>query len=214
MPTRTTILIVVLTLFTTGLVVYSLILDSRKPVAKTTSSPTPTVMQPIEKTARLTFSPDVYTISTVASSSGTVDIVLDTGNHNVTGVQLEMQYDPQVLTSVTFATPSSSIWDQENTPVVELFKNIDQGTGRISYLTGIDKDAEAISGTGTVLTLQFRMNPASTTSTVITMLDKSLVMQENSIESVLNEKGTFTIISALPTKTSTSSANLQVTPTP
>lgn len=201
MPLRTTLLIIFLTILTSILVIYSLILDSHKnTVANQTVTTTP-IPTKVQRDSSLYFDPSTFTISSLASLSGKVNVVLKAPHNQVSGVQIELLYDPKVLMDVSIATPTASFWGNNNADVQTLYKNIDPVSGRVSYIEGIPPKGQAISGSGNILTLTFKVNPLTLgTGTTIKLLDKSLVMQSQTNGSVLGKTENLNIKNALPTE--------------
>ena len=119
-----------------------------------------------------------------ASSSGSaqsVNVMVDSGANTVTGVQLELSFDPKLITNVTL-TPGEFI-----TNPVELLKNIDYANGRVSYVLGIPIGSEGVQGTGTVAKLSYREVGAQGETVSIKFLPKTLVASEGFSASALKE---------------------------
>ena len=97
-PIKTLLLIVVLFLITGGLVAYAL-MPKKEPVVEKKI----VVPQIVEQTT--------LTVSSVPKpqatpSAYTTDILINTGQNSVTSVQIELSYDPLVLTKVDIKTGS------------------------------------------------------------------------------------------------------------
>lgn len=177
MSNRTIILIILLSVVT-GVLVY-LAVTPKQPTTEepiTVAAPTPT---PVAQTM-LAFMPNPLTI---ASPSGSVDVQIDTGTNNVTAVQLEVEYDPKVVTNVTLK-PGSFFQNP-----VELLSNIDTKNGKISYAIGILPSDNPQKGQGTVATLSFRTNLGVGQATQIKFLPKTLVTASGITSSVLKSSG-------------------------
>jgi hypothetical protein len=136
-----------------------------------------------EPTPSATPSPAQTTLIMLDSSSATqaarsVDIKIDTGNNKVTGVQLEIAYDPDILTNVDIK-PGAFF---ENP--ITLLEEINREDGRISFAFGVTPGLGGVYGAGNVATLTFRT--ASTSGqTRIDFLPKTLVSGEGVLQSVL-----------------------------
>lgn len=117
------------------------------------------------------------------SSSYTDEVTIDTGANVVTGVQLELSYDPKVLTAVD-VTPGTFF---ENSNV--LIKKVDTVNGRITYALGVALGEKGKSGKGVIASLHFALIPGQTqpVTTTITFLPKTQVSAQETIESVLNK---------------------------
>lgn len=195
MPKRTVILILVLTILT-GLLVFLALSNERRtspePVDESDMSAEVSPPAPL-KTATLTFEPN--TIEAVAStaSANTVDVILNTDEHDVDSVQLELIYDPNDLLNVTVSAPENNIFGGQGDYVVIPMPN-DHERGRISYAIGINTTSEAVRGVGPVARITFTVNPSSTNDlTQIQVLDRSMVVETNSHESVLAPVDPLTI---------------------
>jgi hypothetical protein len=115
----------------------------------------------------------------VASSSAyTTNLTLTTERKKVTAVQIELTYDPKVLTNVDIKPgpffPSPTI----------LLKKIDKVKGRISYALGIGLGQKAVNGNGTVAVLSFTPLLKSGI-TIIAFLKTSEVTVVGEIPSIL-----------------------------
>lgn len=184
---RTGILIAVLMLLAALLLAAALLspqLRTRTPsqdIARIT--PTPTA------DTRLSFSPEVTSL--ISSSTATIDVVIDTGVNKVTGVQLEIAYDPSVLTSITLE-PGTFL----SKPLVLLNKE-DTKNGRISYALGVSPAEEPAEGSGTVakITIKKKLTlPTGTQQTSLRLLPKSLVSEIGVEGSVLSQTKDATIV--------------------
>lgn len=107
--------------------------------------------------------------------------------NKVTTVQLEMSYDPDVLTEVVI-TPGNFFED----PVLFL-NQIDDENGRISYAIGVESEASGKDGEGLVATLSFQARTPVPKQTNIFFLPKTLVMAEGINQSVLKSTNSATI---------------------
>ncbi len=201
MPARTTLLIIFLTLFTSALVVYSLMLNAQKTSQADSAKTVIPSITPAPKNVSLSFNPTAFTVASLSSTSGTTNVILNVPNNPVTSIQIELSYDPKVLMDVKLATPSSSLWQQTGANYQELYKNVDPVNGRISYIASIKQNGQMISGNGPILSISYKINRAALNgSTSIKILDKSLVMQNGTNKSVLGSTQDFAILSVLPTK--------------
>jgi hypothetical protein len=155
---------------------------------KPTSLPTPSeTTSVIEDPARTTLS--FGKISSSTASAYSAPVIIETSDNKVTAVQLELQFDPQMITNV-------SVEPGEFFPnPLLLLEDIDQENGRISYAFGINPTDQAISGTGVIANILFDPVSASETQTSIIFLPKTLVTAENITQSVLKSSinGLFSI---------------------
>lgn len=179
MSKRTLALIIILVVIT-GVLVALAVTPEKKPVTPVIV-PTPTS---VAQTA-LAFSPNPLTI---ASASATVDVLVDTQTNPVTAVQLELSYDPKVITSID-VKPGSFF-----TNPAELLKTIDAKEGKISYALGILPSDVAKKGQGIVATISFRTNLKVGQPTQINFLPKTLVTASGITQSVLKSASNLTIL--------------------
>lgn len=150
-------------------------------VTPVTVRPTPA---PIQANTQLAFTPENLSL---ASPSGGASIDITTENV-VTGVQLELAYDPQKIT-ITDITPGTFLPN----PLV-LFKNIDQEKGRITFALGLPTTGTARKGKGTIATITFTatvQTPGETTAMLF--LPETLVTAEGNTSSVLTATKNLTI---------------------
>ncbi len=186
MSKRTLALIVILTLITLSLVYIAVTPKEttvNQPQLPLSSLPTPT---PAAQ-SRLYLSPSTIEMST---NSNAVDVNIDTGGNSVTAIQLEISYDPSILTNVDIAGPTANGFLDNP---VQLIKNIDKQKGMITFAVGISPTAPAKKGMGTVGRITFQ-SFAKTGQTVITITPKSLVTAEGVTQSVLKETNGATIL--------------------
>lgn len=169
--------------------------------------PAPTVMAPkeaIEQTV-LSFGELVATSSSSTNVNYSIPINIETGKNKVTAVQLELQFDPKVLTNIA-VVPGSFFTKPE-----VLLEQIDEKTGRITYAFGIGLTGQGVAGQGTVATLNFGTKAALNAAkvgtpqqTTILFLPKTLVTAEDTDQSVLKQTNNIQFI--IGEKTSTPSA--------
>src|SRR5690554_5941316 len=108
MPKRTIILILILTVLTVLLVVLA-IRNERQMVTETTHDQAPVVVQELEKTATLSFSPETVIVASTGATT-TVDMIIDTKDYSIDGVQIELLYDPTILRNVRIVTPEQNFF--------------------------------------------------------------------------------------------------------
>lgn len=180
MSKRTLGLIIALIAITAVLV--TIALSPQKPTVKPQPAiPTPT---PVAQTT-LTLSPNPLVIS---SSSASVDVNINTQENEATAVQLELSFDPKMLT-VTDITPASYF----EKPIV-LFKKINNQDGKISYAIAIPPSGTPKKGIGTVAKINIRSLMTAGQQTQITPLPKTMVTASGISPSVLKEALGITII--------------------
>lgn len=126
--------------------------------------------------------------------SGTfeVGITIDTDKNEITGVQLELTFDPSILGRVDIKPG-----DFLKNPAV-LIKDIDIKNGRITYALGNRPGEKAVKGTGTVAILSF--SKGSQVETGINFLPHTAVSSPGHNQSVLKET-VSAVIGPLPSPT-------------
>ncbi|HLD01644.1 MAG TPA: cohesin domain-containing protein [Patescibacteria group bacterium] len=135
------------------------------------------------------------------SGTSTVSVEIDTGGDEVTAVQLEIEYDPQVLSNVKVARGQF----MENS--FELLNAVDQQKGQITYALGITPAQAGVKGKGIVATISF--TPLRRTGqTVLTFLPTTLVTASGITQTVLRDSSSTTVILG------TASLNSQAVATP
>lgn len=152
----------------------------------TVTQPSPT---PVAQTV-LSISPS--TMAMTATRTATVDVLIDASMNDITGVQLEISYDPKVFTNVLLK-PGTFLPSAE-----EIIPNqVDAKNGRVTYALFLPQSQKAVRGTGIVATLSFsqKLLPVLPTGvgeiSEIKILPKSLVTAEGIRKSVLkSETGT------------------------
>lgn len=196
MSKRTLFLIFALFIITSVLIVMALY----QPTMPKTTPKVP-VNEPVAQTVLSFGTPQVATSSSVSVLNYSLPINIATGKNKVTAVQLELQYDPLILTNVA-VTPGSFFAN----PNV-LLNQIDVKTGRISYAFGVGLDDQGVAGKDTVANLTFSIKIGALEKTAIIFLPKTLVTAEGIIESVLKEAlvGQFTLGKENPTPSASAS---------
>lgn len=182
------VFLIVVTVFLVGLAVYTV----QKPI--TPVKPSNQVVFPSYAHTTLSLTPPSNAPGSLNTYKTNVEI--NTGGDKVTGVQLELSFDPKALTNF-FISPESFI----KNPVI-LMKKVDQANGRISLVLGIPLGQQGISGTGTVATITFNEIPTATGSTIIDFLPKTQVTAEGIAQSVLKTStGSLFFVNQNPTPT-------------
>lgn len=192
----------ILTLMLLGVALAPLFRQTPKePSEPTTGEPTVTPTPPAFTTINL--SPNPVTIT----QDGTIEVVIDTGDNELTAVQLEIAYDPAYLTNVTM-TPGSFFPDP-----IELLNTVDDQTGRVTYALGITPAQTPVRGSGAVATITFQKNLSSGPGqTQVDLLPKTLVTQQGVGPSVLKSTSGTTVIIAGEPVSETTPQSTQTTP--
>lgn len=186
MPKRTVILIIVLTLLT-GVLVF-LAIRNEQQVGTDQDMGTDSVEEQevqLDKTATMFFDPSVAEVSAATLSASTVDVYFDSKEHTIDSIQLELVYDPDVLTNVSIAAPPVNFFGETGDYLVPM-QIVDNENGRIRYAIAMTPESEAVWGVGAVAQISFSLNPQSTaTQTQIEVMDRSMAVETTSHESVL-----------------------------
>jgi len=196
MPKKTTILIVILAIVT-GLLIYLAIrsdqaseIFTNKP-ADITITPTPIVVVPY---VNFSFATPTLDLSSTQTLQQSVDIVIDTQGKNVATAQIELQYDPKVISNLTFTQPASAP-AFFGTNQLELINSVDPTQGRATYATATSLQDSEKTGSGIVTTMKFTVTKTpGIPSTRIEFLPKSAATTLTTRESVLNTVTPLTII--------------------
>lgn len=173
MPKRTVYLIIVLVLTALGLMFIASSKPTPLPIRNIPARPTPAVEQTV-----LLFD-QISMPTTSAKPLYSIPIIIETGKNLVTAVQLELQYDPKIISDVSvqkgafFSNP------------VELLNYIDSDTGRISYALGINPKDNGKKGEDVVAILTFKAKMQEPTATTVSFLSKTLITAEGIAQSVL-----------------------------
>lgn len=190
---RTLALIIVLTLITATLLY--LAIRQEQPAPSVTIAPTPTVSP-----AHTTLALIPQTASTAAYQ--TVAVMIDSHSNKVSGTQINLAYDPTVLSNV-----SVKLGTYFTNPSI-LLNTVDTKNGRITLVLGIQPNALQATGSGTIATVSYTLLPTTKSSTQISFLPKTAVTQEGELSSVLASTSDLTI----PTTPTSQSLNLPNNP--
>jgi hypothetical protein len=190
MSKRTLFLIFALTIITFVLLVMALYEPSMPKTVQTVTAP----KEPVAQTTLSFGSPFTASSSSVlrrpADLRYSLPINIATGTNKVTAVQLELQYDPKILTNVTVA-PGLFFTNPD-----VLLNQIDAKTGRVSYALGVGLAGRGVAGRDAVAMLSFEVKSETPQPTSIFFLPKTLVTAEGISESVLEQTnivGQFTL---------------------
>lgn len=195
MPRKTLALISALVLVTIILFVIALNNTKTAPTSSSTPESNNLTSQgpsetPIPAHSILTLSPNPIMVT--PGQKATVITNIDTSDNQVTGVQLEIAYDPNMISNVK-VVPGEMF----TSPVV-LINNNNAQTGRYTYAFGIMPNHDPVKGTGNVATITFTALNKPGESSQLTLLNSSLVSARGITPSVLKSAtGTLVQISNL-----------------
>lgn len=196
MPTRTIALIATL-----AVSVIVLLLLATSPW-KTNQSNQPIIAQvtptPNPAHTMLSLSPNPLMISSTTPSQASVDVIIDTGSNVAEAVQLQLLYDPSVVTNVK-VTPATTFFET----TVELLNSVDQQKGTIDLALGIAPGTTGKQGIGTIATITFTaLLPTGKTTTFSFTPKRTMVTQTGTQGSVLKSWMGVTLIGKPQTTTS------------
>jgi hypothetical protein len=198
MPRKTLALISGLVLVTVVLFVIALGIGRGPKQLTQDPGPSVPVVEPTSVAhSVLALSPNPITVR--PGQSGSVDVTIDTSDNAVTAVQLELAYDPTVISNVKVT--SGPLFAQ---PVVLINKN-NAKAGRYTYAFGIQPNQATIQGTGSVATVTFTaLKSALGQQSQLALLPETLVTARGVANSVLKSNtGTLIIVSNDAATTST-----------
>lgn len=179
MPKKTLALITGLVLVTIVLFIIALRAGQQQAPIPSQTSPMaqqPTIAVPAHTVLNLGPNP----IQVAPGQQGSVQITMNTSDNNVTAVQLELGYDPTIISNVKVTSGTMF-----TNPVVLIDKNNVQ-TGRYTYAFGITPNSPTVKGTGVVATVTFTTKyNAVGKATQISLLPTTLVTARGVAQSVL-----------------------------
>lgn len=176
MSKPTLILIIILFLFTGGLLILALNKSLYKPT-QVIQPPTPSIKPVISETALLFGSLEIASTSGIPKTYS-LPIIINTGTNKVTAVQLELSFDPNILTNVNIAP--STFFKNPNI----IINKINNDIGKISYALAKTASESARKGEDALATLTFESKISSVPS-AITFLSRTFVTAEGLDSSAL-----------------------------
>jgi len=195
---KTWILITVLVAITGGLLAISL--SSKNPISNTSKNAKNEAKKDLAHTS-LEFS-NILRTST-SSAKQDVDIIINTNGDKVTFTQLELSYNPKLLTSVDI-NPGTFF----NNPQIVL-KEINPASGRITYWLGISQNQKGIAGEGPVAVISFIK--VGSAPAQINFMPKTSVQASGTNQSVLKNMVSGFIGDVVPSTTRPTSSNSATT---
>lgn len=202
MPKKTTVLILTLFLFTIGLIYIAVRTEQQNPSLNIEEEPlteeeTQNLIPTINPQTSISFTPETVDAITNPQGLYTVDVIANTNGQSISGIQLELSYDPALLTNVTITPSENNLFGQN--PAI-LINNIDPDLGRITYVISLGGlNDEEVSGNGSIATLTFNAVASEIRTTEISILPKTTVRSLRSTNSLLNSSSPLTI--SLPEST-------------
>lgn len=145
----------------------------------------------IPKTASLYFSPPVLNNP---SGPTQVDVIVETGGQEISGTQLELQFNPEVLRNVEITSPQNSFFGTPSDYKI-LLTNVDSENGTISFTVAAADRSKARKGNGKIATISFVTSSNSEIkNTSLTFAPTTLVTIFGANQTVLKEAAGLTII--------------------
>lgn len=204
MPRKTLALLVGLVLVTIILFIIALQTGKKQPQQmqqkKIQATPTPDVAHTV-----LAMSPEVVEVG--SGRAGSVDVVIDTSDNDVTAVQLELLYDPTMLSNVKIVSGPAF-----QNPLVLINQN-DPITGRYTYAYGVQPNQKTVEGQGVVAKITFIARGVAGKQSQIIMQPTSLVTAKGVAGTVLKSGTGATIVIAAPTTKTTTTTPKVAAPT-
>jgi hypothetical protein len=186
---KTPLLIIILAILTGILLIVALSPKAIVPITRTDQNKSAT---PAETT--LSFGK-----ATSTGSQDSVDVIVNTGKATATAVQLEMTFDPKLISNIKIEPGNYT----KNWGV--LLNKVDYPNGRITYALGVPLSGGSVKGTGSVANITFTEIGAKGQTIQINLLPRSLVSIEGFAGSSLKSTSNFTKVigettSSTPTK--------------
>lgn len=188
MPRKTLALISGLVIVTVILFVVALRAGQQSQAPSVPAEPSQGAMQPEPTTPAhsvLTVGPNPLNVA--PGTQGKAEVTIDTSDNEVTAVQLELGYDPNILSNVKVTTGPAF------TNSVPLIDKNDAQAGRYTYAVGITPSATPLTGTGVVATITFTVKAGATGATQLGLLPNSLITARGVANSVM-KSGTGTVV--------------------
>lgn len=188
MPRKTLFLLIGLILVTIVLFVVALQTGKQAPKmdqAKIQATPTPDVAHTI-----LSMSPGLVEVATGRQAS--VDVMIDPSDNPVSGVQLELLYDPTMISNVKVVSGPAL-----PNPNVLIDKN-DAQTGKYTYAYGIQPSQPAVKEKGVVAKITFTARGTVGKQSQIIMHPTTIVTATGVASSVLKMGTGATVVIVAP----------------
>lgn len=199
MPRKTLALIIALVVVT--VVLFVIALKGSNQQGGQNAQPTQMVSEPsptVPLNSILSLSPNPVTVK--PGQKGSVDVTLNTTN-DVTAVQLELKYDPTVLSNVQVTKGQMF-----PNPVV-LINRGDTAKGNFTYALGIAPQQQPVKGNGVVATVTFTAKGTAGSQTQLELLPTTLVTARGVKPSVLKSASGTTVSIEGAGSTTTSSGS-------
>lgn len=192
MPKKTSILIIILAI-TTGILIFLAVRNEnlRRIVEEVPKDQGPTAVPTIAPYATLAFSAQSLDLSTADSKSESVDVVIDTQGKPVFGAQIELEYDPEVISDIEITNPAGSFFGDN---AFVLINEIDEELGRITYAVSLPAQDDEKTGEGVVARISFTASDNATGTSAISFLPKTTVTSLQTSSTVLSQTKPLSIV--------------------
>jgi hypothetical protein len=166
------IILLLILIFVSGIYIKTEIREQNKIIPQAPiSTPTPT----LQPESSLSFAPD--TIYSIVGQSHEVNIQLNSQGKYPTSAQLELAYDPTILTEITL-TPGALFPN----PKI-LLNNIDEATGRISFALSLSPNEKPrqMSAVAAKMKFKIRENTLQNQTAIYFLPKTSIISQDGNI---------------------------------
>lgn len=188
------LLFIIILAAVTAVLVFFAVRTTRKPVEEE-PRPTGAVYTPAPKTTTVYFDPQSLDLTTTTASASSVDLVVDTSSDKISGVQVDLYFDPDVITDIAIIPPS----DQESflgtsAQYRVLINELNLEEGVLSYTVAHNPRVAPVTGIGKIGTVTFSVDRnVLQSSTQITFGERSSVSKIGVYDTVLKNTTPLTI---------------------
>lgn len=192
MPKKTSILILALALTTLVLIFLAVKNERDKKVIEDVTA-FPTAIPTLAPFASLSFASESVDLSGSKSAQKTIDVIIDTKGKEVSGAQLEIVYDPKIISDVFISNPEGSFFGSE---ALIPIREVDDEQGRLSFAVSLPQHLPEKRGRGVLMQMTFKVNKKLSKRTSISFLPKSMILTSKSSTTVLKETHPLEVILA------------------
>lgn len=197
MPRKTLALLVGLVLVTVILFIVALQTGKNQPLKTEDANMQAAPAEEIVHTV-LSLSPELVEIS--SGRQGSVDVLMDPSGNEVTGIQLELLYDPTMVSNVKVvpgpAFPNPNVLIDNNNPQ----------TGRYTYAYGVRPNQPTLTKQGVIAKITFTARGTAGRQSQFILHPTTIVTAVGIDSNVLKEATGATVVIVAPTGTQTRQA--------
>lgn len=146
---------------------------------------------PLSKNARLYFNPKTI-LSPCLNTKHSSDIFLDSNDTLITETQIELQYNPLIISNVLI-TPSANNFFGEQDEFTTQLSEVRQEYGRVSLAIEASSSATGKKGNKPVATITFTASGNASATAQIEFLNKSTARTDKTRASILSTTTPLTI---------------------